>query len=87
MSQELGELRGWRYAVSLALEALDVAAPLAAGLLARAGAAASWLLVALIGRSLGLMYRGVRQSIAPRSPPRPPPRARPAWAGSAQDPR
>ncbi len=77
-AQELEALRGGRYAASLALEALDVAAPLLAGLLARAGAAASWLLVRLIGRALGLVYRGVRQSLAPR-PPRPP-RPEAAWA-------
>ena len=77
--QELAALRGWRYAASLALEALDVAGPLLARLLARASAAASWLLVRLIGRSLGLVYRGVRQSLTPRPPPTAP-RA-PAWAG------
>lgn len=33
----------------------------------QAYATASWLLVALIGRSLGLVYRGVRQSVMPRS--------------------
>ena len=32
----------------------------------QAYATASWLLVALIGRSLGLIYRGVRQSVMPR---------------------
>ena len=51
--------------------------PLLSGLLARASAFASWLLVRLIGRSLGLVYRGVRQSLAPRRPPPQP--AAPAW--------
>ena len=76
-AQELAALRGWRYAASLALEAGDVAGPLLSGLLARASAFASWLLVRLIGRSLGLVYRGVRQSLAPRRPPPPP--VAPAW--------
>eukprot|EP00884_Botryococcus_braunii_P000022 jgi/Botrbrau1/1001/Bobra.114_1s0039.1 len=60
---ELESLQGWRYLLSLILEALDVATPLVSAMLARAGAALSWLLVTFIGRSLGLVYRGVRQSL------------------------
>lgn len=62
-AQELENLQGWRYFLSLLLEALDVASPLVSAMLSRAGAALSWLLVTLIGRSLGLVYRGVRQSL------------------------
>lgn len=64
--QEVEQLKGLRYAHSLALEAMDVAAPLLQRLLARLGDAVSWLLVRLIGRSLGLIYRGVRESLVPR---------------------
>ncbi len=61
--QEVEQLKGLRYAHSLALEAMDVAAPLLQRLLGRLGDAVSWLLVRLIGRSLGLIYRGVRESL------------------------
>lgn len=67
--QEVERLKGLRYVHSLALEAMDVAAPLLQRLLGRLGDAVSWLLVRLIGRSLGLIYRGVRESlIRPRGP-------------------
>ncbi|KAK9903437.1 hypothetical protein WJX75_005630 [Coccomyxa subellipsoidea] len=65
-AQEVERLKGLRYAHSLALEAMDVAAPLFQRLLGRLGDAVSWLLVRLIGRSLGLIYRGVRESLVPR---------------------
>jgi hypothetical protein len=81
--QELERLRGWRYALSLFLEALDVAAPLAQAAVSRAGAAISWLLVGLIGRSLGLVYRGVRQSLGGRPDK---PEGRPGAAGRRQGP-
>lgn len=64
--QEVERLKGLRYVHSLALEAMDVAAPLFQRLLGRLGDAVSWLLVRLIGRSLGLIYRGVRESLVPR---------------------
>lgn len=64
--QEVERLKGLRYAHSLGLEAMDVAAPLLQRLLGRLGDAVSWLLVRLIGRSLGLIYRGVRESLSPR---------------------
>ena len=42
--------------------------------------AVSWLLVRLIGRSLGLIYRGVRESLVPRQrPPLPKRRNHPQW--------
>jgi hypothetical protein len=66
---ELDALTGLRRWVSLALEVADVVGPL----LARAGRAASdaaqFLLVQLIGRALGLVARGVRQSFAPAAQP------------------
>ena len=80
--QELAGLRGVPFCVSLALEVLDFTAPLLQRLIGRAGDALSWLLVRLIGRSLGLVYRGVRESLMRpgggssgrakrRAPPRP----------------
>ena len=52
--------------MSLVLEALDFVAPLLQRLIGRAGNALSWLLVRLIGRSLGLIYRGCARE--PRAP-------------------
>ena len=63
--QELKSLKGWRRMVSLGLDLLDVAAPLLKAAFLRASACASWLLSTLIGRGLGLVFRGVRQSIYP----------------------
>ena len=79
--QELAGLRGVPFCVSLALEVVDFAAPLLQRLIGRAGDALSWLLVRLIGRSLGLVYRGVRESLSRpggggRAKRRPPPRPR-----------
>jgi len=54
---------GWRGVVSLLLEALDFAAPILQRVGGKAGEAVSWLLSALIGRSLGLIFRGIRQSL------------------------
>ncbi|KAK9792736.1 hypothetical protein WJX73_001631 [Symbiochloris irregularis] len=64
-SQELRALKGWRRMVSLGLDLVDVAAPLIRAAFMRASACASWLLSTLIGRGLGLIFRGVRQSIYP----------------------
>lgn len=61
--QELEQLKGWRYVVSLALELTDVLTPLLRLFVSRLSDAVSWLLVTLIGRSLGLVYRGVLQSL------------------------
>ena len=45
--------------------------------------AVSWLLVRLIGRSLGLIYRGVRESLVPRQRPTLPRRRNhPQWNSS-----
>eukprot|EP00850_Spirogloea_muscicola_P020779 SM000226S07420 [mRNA] locus=s226:102551:103914:- [translate_table: standard] len=70
-SAELGALRGWRLAYSLALELADVAAPVGSTLLAALGGALSFLLSALIGRSLGLVYRGICRSMRPNTNPHP----------------
>ncbi len=70
-AQELEALTGWCSAMCLLLEVNDVAAPLLHGLFGRLSAAASWLLTALIGRGLGLIFRGVRQCFRREKPPRP----------------
>lgn len=46
----------------LLLEVNDVASPLLRTFFMRLSAALQWLLTALIGRSLGLVFRGIRQS-------------------------
>ncbi len=66
MLQELESLKGWKYIVSLLLEAGDIALPIFRNCMARVSAAISWLLVKLIGRALGLIYRGVKQSLVPQ---------------------
>ena len=62
--QELEALQGQRYYLSLLLEASDIAMPLLHVCCSRLGDAVSWLLVKLIGRALGLVWRGIRQSFA-----------------------
>lgn len=52
--------------MSLLLEALDFAAPIIMQFCRKASQAVSWLLVALVGRSLGLVFRGIRQSLGLR---------------------
>ncbi|KAL0044858.1 hypothetical protein WJX82_000371 [Trebouxia sp. C0006] len=64
--KELESLKGWKYIVSLLLEAGDIALPIFRNCMARVSAAISWLLVKLIGRALGLIYRGVKQSLVPQ---------------------
>ena len=66
--QELEALTGWKYSVSFMLEAADMILPIFRSCMARVSAAISWLLVKLIGRALGLIYRGVKQSLVPRQP-------------------
>eukprot|EP00899_Mesostigma_viride_P002588 jgi/Mesvir1/1232/Mv15254-RA.1 len=61
--RELRALQGWRYAVSVLLEASDVFLPLLRSFITGVGNFISFLLVRLIGRSLGLVYRGVLQSL------------------------
>jgi len=60
--RELRALGGVPLAVTLFLEAQDVAAPILRDVLERLGGLVSFLLVSLIGRSLGLVYRGILES-------------------------
>jgi len=64
---ELAQLSGWRQNFSVILEMADVCIPLMQGFFTYIGDALSWILVRLIGRSLGLIYRGVRQSLSPQA--------------------
>lgn len=63
-ADELNKLSGWRAALSTMMEIGDVIAPMVAGVADRLSDLVSWLLVSLIGRGLGLIYKGVRQSLA-----------------------
>ena len=65
VAQELEALKGWRQLLSLGLEAVDFATPLLRRAGQRMGEALSWLLVCLLGRALGLLFRGIRQSLVP----------------------
>ncbi|XP_024364560.1 uncharacterized protein [Physcomitrium patens] len=62
-SKELRALTGWRYVYSLYLELSDIVGPLLQVLGKKLGGAVSFLLVRLIGRSLGLIFEGIRQSV------------------------
>lgn len=62
-TKELRVLRGWRYYFSLYLELADITMPLIRTLVAKVSDAISFFLVCLIGRSLGLIYTGIRQSL------------------------
>lgn len=74
--QELDSLTGPAAAMCLLLELNDVGAPLLHMLARRLASAVQWLLTTLIGRSLGLIVRGVRQSFTwgqgPKDPSTPP---------------
>ena len=61
--QELTGLKGWRLGVSFFLEALDALEPFLKSLLHRIGDILSFILVTFIGRSLGLILKGVQSSI------------------------
>jgi len=54
---------GRRYIYSLYLEFSDIVGPLLEALVKKLGEAVSFLLVRLIGRSLGLIFEGIRQSV------------------------
>ncbi|KAJ7530574.1 hypothetical protein O6H91_14G008700 [Diphasiastrum complanatum] len=56
-------LQSRRYYYSLYLEFFDIAGPVLKIVLSKLGEGVSFLLVCLIGRSLGLIYEGIRQSI------------------------
>lgn len=62
-TKELRALTGWRYYYSLFLELADIAMPLIRTVISRLSDAISFFLVSLIGRSLGLIYTGIRQSL------------------------
>lgn len=61
--RELRALSGWRYYYSLFLEFSDICGPLLRTVVTKLGEGISFLLVILIGRSLGLIYRGICQSV------------------------
>lgn len=61
--KELRALRGWRYYFSLLLELSDISMPLIRAVIDKVSDAISFFLVSLIGRSLGLIYTGIRQSL------------------------
>jgi hypothetical protein len=63
-TQELNNLSGWKATLSTCMEVGDVLAPLLTGLADRLSRLISWLLVSLIGRGLGLIYKGIRQSMS-----------------------
>lgn len=62
-TKELRALNGWPYYFSLYLELADIAMPLVRTIVAKVSDAVSFFLVSLIGRSLGLIYTGIRQSL------------------------
>ncbi|KAK8949947.1 hypothetical protein KSP40_PGU008115 [Platanthera guangdongensis] len=62
-TKELQALTGWRYYFSLFLEFSDVASPLVMTLFDKARNAVSFFLMCMIGRSLGLIFSGIRQSL------------------------
>jgi len=63
-TRELRALTGWRYYYSLFLELFDIAMPLVQTIFVKVRNAVSFFFVCLIGRSLGLIYTGIRQSIS-----------------------
>ncbi|XP_050206536.1 uncharacterized protein LOC126656095 isoform X2 [Mercurialis annua] len=62
-TKELRALTGWRYYFSLYLELSDIGMPLVRGVINKVSSGISFFLVSLIGRSLGLIYTGIRQSL------------------------
>ncbi|ABP01216.1 predicted protein [Ostreococcus lucimarinus CCE9901] len=64
---ELAKVKGFRLAVSMIIELADVSLPLFRSALNNCSRVASWLLVTLIGRSLGLVYRGIKESMDPQN--------------------
>ncbi|CAI9774417.1 unnamed protein product [Fraxinus pennsylvanica] len=62
-TMELRYLTGWRYYFSLFLELTDITMPFIRTVIAKVSDAISFFLVCLIGRSLGLIYSGIRQSL------------------------
>lgn len=62
-TKELRALVGWRYYFSLFLEFSDISLPMVRVVIEKVSNAISFFLVCLIGRSLGLIYTGIRQSL------------------------
>ncbi|XP_058198198.1 uncharacterized protein LOC131313735 isoform X1 [Rhododendron vialii] len=62
-TKELRALTGWRYYYSLFLELADITMPVIRTVFKKVSDAISFFLVCLIGRSLGLIYTGIRQSL------------------------
>ncbi|KAE9592090.1 hypothetical protein Lalb_Chr19g0125561 [Lupinus albus] len=62
-TKELRALIGWRYYFSLFLELSDITMPIIKAVIDKVSKAISFFLVSLIGRSLGLIYTGIRQSL------------------------
>ena len=60
---ELARVTGARMLMSMFLEFADVVVPVARAALNNVKNFTSWLLVTLIGRSLGLVYRGIKESM------------------------
>ncbi|KAK4765858.1 hypothetical protein SAY87_007500 [Trapa incisa] len=62
-TRELRGLTGWKYYFSLFLEVSDITLPMIRTIINKVSNAISFFLVSLIGRSLGLIYTGIRQSL------------------------
>ncbi|RCV06560.1 hypothetical protein SETIT_1G172400v2 [Setaria italica] len=62
-TKELRALTGWRYYISLFLELSDIAMPFVRAAVSKVSAAVSYFWVSMIGRSLGLIFSGIRQSL------------------------
>jgi len=60
---ELEKLRGIRYLVSIVLEALDVFVPVLFQAWRNATKVATYLLMVVLGRSIGLVYRGIKDVV------------------------
>ncbi|KAJ3697234.1 hypothetical protein LUZ61_000939 [Rhynchospora tenuis] len=62
-TKELRALTGWRYYFSLYLELSDISLPLIKGAFTNISNAISYFLTYIIGRSLGLIFSGIRQAL------------------------
>ncbi|XP_068663016.1 uncharacterized protein [Aristolochia californica] len=62
-TKELRALTGWRFYFSLFLEFFDIAMPFVRAVTSKVCDAVSFFLVCLIGRSIGLIYSGIRQAV------------------------
>ncbi|CAH8352306.1 unnamed protein product [Eruca vesicaria subsp. sativa] len=62
-TKELKALSGWRYYFSLFLELSDIGMPIIRVVVNKVSSIISFFLVTLIGRSVGLIFTGIRQSL------------------------